>query len=97
MADVGRLRVPVTEVWDWQMRAACRDLDSTMFFHPEYERGSAKTDRDQRAKQVCGRCPVIDSCRRYALQVQEPYGVWGGMTVEERAAARRHPSQQDLA
>lgn len=79
------------------MRAACRDLDSAVFFHPDYERGPARQRRDQLAKQVCARCPVIDSCRRHALEVHEPYGVWGGLTVDERAAMLRHPSHLDRA
>ena len=29
-------------------------------------------------------CPVIEQCRSYALAAQEPYGIWGGMTEEER-------------
>jgi WhiB family redox-sensing transcriptional regulator len=34
---------------------------------------------------VCARCPVIESCLKHALSVREPYGVWGGMSEEERA------------
>ena len=71
------------------MRAACRDLDSSVFFHPENERGPAKVDRDHRAKVICAGCPVIESCRRHALAVHEPYGVWGGLTVTERDALLR--------
>lgn len=84
-----RLPPPVTDVWDWQIDAACRNVDSTTFFHPERERGAAKEDRDRRAKAICSRCPVIQACRRHALSVQEPYGVWGGLTVAERAALLR--------
>jgi WhiB family redox-sensing transcriptional regulator len=29
---------------------------------------------------VCRSCPVLQNCREHALQVKEPYGVWGGMT-----------------
>ena len=86
MADIRRLPVPVTAIWDWQMRAACRDIDSSMFFHPENERGPAKVERDRRAKVICSVCPVIEACRRHALAVHEPYGVWGGLTVAERDA-----------
>jgi len=56
-----------------------------MFFHPQGERGSTRRDREAEAKAVCQRCPVIDACRRHALQVAEPYGVWGGLSEEERA------------
>ena len=31
------------------------------------------------------KCPVIDACLKHALSVREPYGVWGGMSEEERA------------
>lgn len=90
MAETSRLPRPVTENWTWQMRAACRGIDSTVFFHPDRERGTAKASRDARAKEVCQDCPVIEACRRHALAAQEPYGVWGGMTVDERRAVLRH-------
>lgn len=87
MADVRRLPTAVAENWDWQLRAACRSLDSAHFFHPDRERGSRRVERDEGAKRVCRRCPVIVECRRHALAAHEPYGVWGGMTEEERRAA----------
>jgi len=97
MADFRRLPRPVATVWDWQLRGACRGIDSAVFFHPENERGAAKDDRDRLAKSVCARCPVVQECRRHALSVREPYGVWGGLSVAERAAMLRDPSRIDLA
>jgi len=58
-----------------------------MFFHPESERGLARAERVQRAKQVCNECPVLRQCRDHALTVQEPYGIWGGLDEGERRAA----------
>jgi WhiB family redox-sensing transcriptional regulator len=84
MADTRRLPVPVADIWDWQMRGACRGMDSAFFFHPEGERGSARVSREARAKQVCQGCPVLEQCRRHALAVEEPYGVWGGLSESER-------------
>lgn len=84
MANIGRLPVPLTQTWDWQMQAACRGMSSSFFFHPWGERGSARLERVERAKEVCAGCPVMDACRRHALQVQEEYGVWGGLSEEER-------------
>ena len=52
----------------------------------EYQRGPARRNRDSAAKQVCEVCPVLAQCRAHALQVREPYGVWGGMTEDEREA-----------
>ena len=75
---------PVAEIYDWQMQGACRGMDSAFFFHPEGERGPARANREARAKQVCQSCPVIEQCRRHALAVHEPYGVWGGLSESER-------------
>lgn len=91
MADIRYLPAPVTAVWEWQMRATCRGVDSEVFFNAEGERGSAKEIRDERAKRICAQCPVIDECRRHALAAREPYGVWGGLTVAQRAAILAAP------
>jgi len=94
MAEVGtaksgtvrRLPVPREGDWDWQMRAACRGIDTANFYHPENERGPSRVNREQRAKQICAHCPVVENCLRWALAAREPYGVWGGLSVEEREA-----------
>ena len=85
VAAVRRLPEPRSDAWDWQLRGACRGMDNAVFFHPERERGAAKVERELRAKAVCRTCPVIEQCRQHALSVQEPYGVWGGLTAAERA------------
>jgi len=61
-------------------------LDTAAFYHPENERGPSRSRRELRAKAICATCPVIESCRRWALAAREPYGVWGGLSVEEREA-----------
>ncbi len=86
MSDVSRLPGPLSELWDWQLHARCRTLGSNLFFHPEGERGDARVERDIAAQGVCARCPVIAECAAHALNVREPYGVWGGMTEEDREA-----------
>lgn len=85
MVDTRRLAAPVTAIWDWQMHARCRGMDSDVFFHPERERGPARVAREAAAKRVCKACPVLEQCREHALRVQEPYGVWGGLSPDERA------------
>ena len=84
MLDNSRLPGPVLALWEWQHSGACMGMDSALFFHPEGERGSSRRRRDEDAKNVCRTCPVIDSCRAHALATHEPYGVWGGMTEDER-------------
>ncbi|MFI8103984.1 WhiB family transcriptional regulator [Streptomyces sp. NPDC086023] len=84
MTNVSRLPGPAEYLWQWQTEAACRGLEPERFFHPEGERGDDRAARDRAAKRVCERCPVRAQCLRHALRVQEPYGVWGGLTEEER-------------
>lgn len=86
MLDRSRLPGPVTALWDWQRLGACVGMGSSQFFHPEGERGRSRQRRDDGAKAVCARCPVLARCREHALTTHEPYGVWGGMTEEERRA-----------
>jgi WhiB family redox-sensing transcriptional regulator len=38
-----------------------------------------------RAKAICGRCGLADSCLSGALERAEPYGVWGGRIVIDGA------------
>lgn len=79
------LPVPCADVWDWQLDGLCRGYDSSVFFHPEGERGRARAMRERKAKEVCARCPVLAQCRSHALAANEPYGVWGGMSAHDRA------------
>jgi WhiB family transcriptional regulator, redox-sensing transcriptional regulator len=84
MADIRRLPGPNADLWEWQLRGACRGEDSSLFFHPEGERGPSRAGREASAKRVCARCPVVELCRAHALSAREPYGVWGGMSESER-------------
>jgi WhiB family redox-sensing transcriptional regulator len=89
MADVSRLPGPNADFWDWQMQSACRGEDPRLFFHPEGERGEAREARQAAAKAICAACPVLVECRSHALAVREPYGVWGGLSEDEREAIYR--------
>lgn len=40
--------------------------------------------RDRMAKTVCATCSVRLECADYAIRAREPYGVWGGLTEEDR-------------
>jgi len=69
----------------WESDAACKGTGSSTFYAADGERGASRRTREARAKTICGRCAVIDNCLRWALATQEPWGVWGGMSSEERA------------
>ncbi|MGP3967078.1 WhiB family transcriptional regulator [Streptomyces sp. 6N223] len=68
----------------WHTEAACRRDEAGLFFAPSQEPTAARLSREQAAKSVCARCPVLLECREHALLQPEPYGVWGGLTAAER-------------
>ncbi|MGC0362646.1 WhiB family redox-sensing transcriptional regulator [Rhodococcus sp. 27YEA15] len=75
---------------NWRMFATCKTVDPAVFYSPGDERGRNRAARENSAKQVCYRCPVIAECRGFALSTGEPHGVWGGMTPTERLALRKN-------
>lgn len=95
MTEISRLPVTAESVWEWQYSGACRDADAALFFHPEGERGPARRKRATQAVAVCARCPVIERCRQHAFSVREPFGVWGGLTEDERAIMQQRVSSRD--
>ncbi|WP_282204666.1 WhiB family transcriptional regulator [Kitasatospora fiedleri] len=94
MTKASRLPGAQTHHWDWQLEGSCRTVGSEVFFRPANEGRAEAREREQAAKRVCGGCPVRLECRRYALATREPYGVWGGLTEDERRAllVRREPA-----
>lgn len=70
---------------DWRQNAACAGLDPELFFSSEeVENRQERREREAAAKAVCGRCTVVDDCLAYALEARERYGIWGGLTADER-------------
>lgn len=61
----------------WQNRGACRGVDTDIFF-------PATDEEAEPAKEICGVCPVRESCLEHALIAREREGVWGGATERER-------------
>ena len=84
MAEISRLPGPNADLWDWQLQGACREENPELFFHPEGERGPSRRNRESAAKAVCSRCPVVTECASHSLAVREPYGVWGGLSEDDR-------------
>lgn len=97
MADISRLPGPNADIWDWQLLGACRGADPNIFFHPEGERGPAREAREKAAKAICASCPVRVTCAEHALSVREPYGVWGGLSEDEREAIYARSSKYATA
>lgn len=73
--------------------AACREpgVNAAWFFPP---RGS---DRGERAKRVCRRCPLQQQCGEYVMELESRpgnrgagrFGIWAAMTPPERTRLAR--------
>ncbi|WP_281182143.1 WhiB family transcriptional regulator [Aldersonia kunmingensis] len=77
------------DTWEWRLGASCRGEAADDFFVAEQVRGKVRAQLERRAKRVCRDCPVLEDCRRYAVEAGEPHGIWGGLTTSERASIRR--------
>ncbi|MEB3032153.1 WhiB family transcriptional regulator [[Mycobacterium] nativiensis] len=56
----------------------------------------------ERAKTLCGACPIRQQCLAVALQRAEPWGVWGGEILDRgavigRKRPRGRPRKQPVA
>ncbi|MFD7408110.1 WhiB family transcriptional regulator [Streptomyces sp. NPDC059866] len=76
----------------WRERAACLHEDPELFF-PIGNTGPTLEQIDE-ARAVCRRCPVVEQCLDWALQVGQVEGIWGGMTDSERRALRRRQARR---
>lgn len=66
----------------WQERALCAQTDPEAFF-PE------KGGSTREAKKVCLGCEVRAECLEYALENDERFGIWGGLSERERRKLKK--------
>ena len=69
-------------VLGWQERALCAQTDPEAFF-PE------KGGSTREAKKVCVSCDVRAECLEYALENDERFGIWGGLSERERRRMKK--------
>lgn len=67
---------------EWQDQALCAQTDPEAFF-PE------KGGSTREAKRICQACAVRDDCLEYALEHDERFGIWGGLSDRERRRLKR--------
>lgn len=70
------------EEQSWADRALCAQTDPEAFF-PE------KGGSTREAKRVCLTCDVRGECLEYALQNDERFGIWGGLSERERRKLKK--------
>ena len=81
--DLGQLPANPSPPDMWQERAACFGIDPDVFF-PTSEEESGP------ALKHCSGCGIREMCLAWALKNGERYGVWGGLTEQQRRRLTRH-------
>lgn len=83
----------------WRADAACVG-QTDLFFAQTERRGrptsktTTQTNSTLQAKAICKTCPVIDPCLAAGMtEEHELYGVWGGLTPNERREMRREQAR----
>ena len=74
----------------WQQRGACRGEAGVDFYPPMEHGAQARAGRPRAAGQ--GRVRVLSGtldCLEHAVTADERYGIWGGLTQDERRHLRR--------
>ena len=66
----------------WQERGLCAQTDPEAFF-PE------KGGSTREAKKVCLTWDVRQDCLEYALEHDERFGIWGGLSERERRKLKK--------
>ena len=66
----------------WREGAACIDRPEVDFFADSQAEVA-------RARAVCASCPVLEDCLGFAIETNQPDGIWGGHTAKERTRLRR--------
>ena len=78
--------------------AECRRLEiyTDLFYDIEEQRSTDAYDHINSARAICASCPIWKDCLTYAFE-NEDYGMWGGMTTQERISLRSpnsYPNQR---
>lgn len=74
----------------WHADALCAQVGGDEWFQ---EKGGSTAD----AKAICRRCPVTEDCLQFALDHDERFGVWGGLSEQERLRLTRAQGRQTRA
>jgi WhiB family redox-sensing transcriptional regulator len=75
----------------WRNRSACLDQEPELFF--PIGCSSPALLQEARAKAVCRRCEVAQTCLSWAIDSGQDSGVWGALSEDERRYLKRRSAQ----
>ena len=82
--------MPGRQPMSWAAHGMCASADPELFFP---DPGADASE----ARAICRACPVRRICLDYALDTHQKFGIWGGMTENQRRRLRRdrddHPAR----
>lgn len=81
---------PLLRDADWRDLALCQYTDPDLFHPP-------KGGSSVQAKRVCRGCPVRVQCLEFALEHEERFGIYGGLSWPERRRILRDRARAALA
>lgn len=70
----------------WRLQAVCADHWPEAWFPGDKSNDPRRWDY---ARAVCVTCPVRSECLAFALDTEESFGMFGGMTPDERKALKQ--------
>ncbi len=73
------------EALSWRASAAYRGHDTRIFFTERGESGY------EEARAICGSCTVVEHCLEAARTLSRGFGLWGGLSPQQRRRRRRGP------
>lgn len=68
---------------EWRKSAACKGAATSDFF-------STGQEKVREMKRLCDTCEVRTQCLNFALENEITWGIYGGMTAQERNKAFKH-------
>ena len=73
----------------WTREALCARSGTPDLWFPRPNTSQGAMRDTEKAKTICGQCPVRSACLQWAMDARESHGVWGGLTEQERERLRK--------
>lgn len=80
---------------EWMAEGLCRQIGSNLWF-PDSNIPAENKKQATKAKRMCRRCPVTETCLRWALERDEQWGVWGAKNLGAMRPHQRRKLRSEL-